>query len=109
MECRMCDHVVRGNTLEEKLNDLKMLSLSSDPYADGMLDRHDAYAWYNPWFGSSQVTSETPNQPDTTTDTNAPPNQLGTKTDPTPPPDNDTRISDLESTISSQNETILDL
>lgn len=89
----MCDHVIRGNTLEEKLHDLKMLSLSSDPLTDGTLDRHDSiwkpWTWFN---GSEKVAPETPNQPDTTAD-------------PTITAD----LVQLESTIKSQSETIADL
>ena len=85
----MCDHAVRGNTLEEKLNDLKMLSLTDEGVFDSLDNKgHPLKPWK--WFaGKPQVAPESANAP------------------PTPPPADDTRISDLEATISEQNEFIL--
>ena len=87
----MCDHAVRGNTLEEKLNDLKMLSLTDEGVFDSLDNKgHILKPWT--WFaGKPQVAPESANAP------------------PTAPPADDTRISDLEATISSQKEIIKDL
>jgi uncharacterized coiled-coil protein SlyX len=99
----MCDHVVRGNTLEEKLNDLKMLSLTDEGVFDSLDNKgHILKPWT--WFGGRPQVAPKP--------ANAPPkseDKKTDKTDSTPPPANDTRISDLEATISSQKETIKDL
>ena len=87
----MSDHAVRGNTLEEKLNDLKMLSLTDEGVFDSLDNKgHILKPWT--WFaGKPQVAPEPANAP------------------PTPPPADDTRISDLEATISGLKETITDL
>ena len=87
----MCDHAVRGNTLEEKLNDLKMLSLTDEGVFDSLDNKgHILKPWT--WFAANPPVAPEP--------ANAP---------PTPPPADDTRISDLEATISGLKETILDL
>ena len=83
----MCEPVVRGNTLEERLNDLKLLSLPDEGvYGTFVNKEHPFKPWT--WFGGSPKVAPEP--------TNA-----------LPAPD--TRISDPESTISGLNETIADL
>ena len=55
----MCDHVVRGKTMDEKLNNLKMLCLSIDPLPDVMLDRHDSRWNLLTWFIWSEKVTPT--------------------------------------------------
>jgi hypothetical protein len=86
-QSRMCEKVLRGNTLQERLHDLKLLSLPDEGACATPLNKEHLL---KPWTWFARTPKVSPES------TNAPPAL-------------DTHISETESTISALNDTIADL
>ena len=85
--------------MEDKLHDLKMLSLSSDPRADVTLDRHDTSWKPWTWFNGSEKVAPEKEAPTSTRISELETELTTTKA----------KLTTAQQSISSQQATIVDL